>query len=101
MSSNLNSEVLLSVIMPVYNEAETLDTMIHRVLKDIPHNLELIIIDDGSTDGSGAIADACAGSDSRVHVIHHLKSAAAPSLSFRMRMRNMILRKSIRSSNPS
>ena len=65
MNRNPTSEVLLSVIMPVYNEAKTLDTMIRRVLKEIPHNLELIVIDDGSTDGSSEIADACARADPR------------------------------------
>jgi len=70
MSRNTKSEILLSVIMPVYNEAATLDSMLQRVLKDVPHNLELIIVDDGSTDGSGAIADACAVADSRVRVLH-------------------------------
>jgi glycosyltransferase involved in cell wall biosynthesis len=70
MSLKIRTEVLLSVIMPVYNEAETLGMMIHRVLKDIHHDLELIVIDDGSTDGSGAIADACASKDSRIRVIH-------------------------------
>jgi len=70
MNRNYDGEVLLSVIMPVYNEVQTLEVMIHRVLKEIPHNLELIVVDDGSTDGSGAIADKCAKADSRVRVIH-------------------------------
>jgi glycosyltransferase involved in cell wall biosynthesis len=70
MSRNIKAEVLLSVIMPVYNEAPTLESMIRRVLKDVPHDLELIVVDDGSTDGSGAIADACAAVDSRVRVLH-------------------------------
>jgi len=80
MSPNLKTEVLLSVIMPVYNEAETLDTMIQRVLKDIPHNLELIVIDDGSTDGSGAIADEHAASDSRVRVLHQENAGKTAAL---------------------
>jgi glycosyltransferase involved in cell wall biosynthesis len=80
MSPTVTSAVLLSVIMPVYNESETLDTMIQRVLKDVPHNLELIIIDDGSTDGSGAIADACAASNARVRVIHQKNAGKTAAL---------------------
>jgi glycosyltransferase involved in cell wall biosynthesis len=80
MSPNPKSEVLLSVIMPVYNEAETLDTMMQRVLKDIPHELELIVIDDGSTDGSGAIADARAASDPRVRVLHQKNAGKTAAL---------------------
>jgi len=80
MNQNIKTEVLLSVIMPVYNEAETLETMIRRVLKDIPHDLELIVIDDGSTDGSSAIADACAKEDSRVQVVHQKNAGKTAAL---------------------
>jgi len=80
MSPNFKSEVLLSVVMPVYNEAETLDTMIQRVLTDIPHNLELIVIDDGSTDGSGSIADKRAASDPRVRVLHQENAGKTAAL---------------------
>jgi len=80
MSSNLTSEVPLSVVMPVYNEFETLETMIRRVLKDIPHDLELIIVDDGSTDGSGAVADMYAASDPRVRVIHQKNAGKTAAL---------------------
>ena len=80
MRLKIRTEVLLSVIMPVYNEAETLGMMIHRVLKDIHHDLELIVIDDGSTDGSGAIADACASKDSRIHVIHQSNGGKTSAL---------------------
>jgi len=80
MSPNFKSEVLLSVVMPVYNEAETLDTMIQRVLTDIPHNLELIVIDDGSNDGSGSIADKRAASDPRVRVLHQENAGKTAAL---------------------
>jgi glycosyltransferase involved in cell wall biosynthesis len=80
MNRNPPSEVLISVIMPVYNEAETLDAMMRRVLKEIPHSLELIVIDDGSTDGSGAIADACARTDPRVRVLHQKNSGKTAAL---------------------
>jgi glycosyltransferase involved in cell wall biosynthesis len=66
----MKSDVILSVIMPAYNERETVGTVVRRILTEIPLNLELIIIDDGSTDGTDAILDALAAQDSRIQVIH-------------------------------
>ena len=80
MNDNSNSEIVLSVIMPVYNESETLASMIQRVLKDVPHTLELIVIDDGSTDGSGEIADSAAGSDPRIRVLHQENAGKTAAL---------------------
>ena len=66
----MKSDVILSVIMPAYNERETVGTVIRRILTEIPLNLELIVVNDGSTDGTDAILDAMAAQDSRIHVIH-------------------------------
>src|SRR5215470_3666466 len=66
----MKSDVILSVIMPAYNERETVGTVIRRILTEIPLNLELIIVDDGSTDGTGAILDAIAAQDPRIQVVH-------------------------------
>ena len=41
----------LSVVMPVYNERQTVRTIIERVLAT-PHDKELVVVDDGSTDGT-------------------------------------------------
>jgi glycosyltransferase involved in cell wall biosynthesis len=48
---------LLSVVMPVFNERTTVEEIIRRVLA-VPLRIELIVVDDGSTDGSGEILDA-------------------------------------------
>jgi glycosyltransferase involved in cell wall biosynthesis len=66
----MKSDVILSVIMPAYNERETVGTVARRILTEIPINLELIIVDDGSTDGTDAILDALAAQDPRIQVIH-------------------------------
>ncbi len=50
----------LSVVMPVYNERTTVEQIIRRVLA-VPLNIELIVVDDGSTDGSGEILDRLQG----------------------------------------
>jgi glycosyltransferase involved in cell wall biosynthesis len=63
----------LSVLMPVYNEAATLATAIERVLDvDYPCPMELVVVDDGSTDGS---AKVLAGySDPRLLVREHIRN---------------------------
>lgn len=68
---------LISVIMPVYNVETYLPESIESVLCQDHQALELILIDDGSTDRSGAICDAYAAKDSRVRVIHQQNGGAA------------------------
>jgi len=63
----------LSVIMPVYNEegaiVAAVDEVKDCVLSLIPES-ELVVVDDGSRDGTGALLDAAAASDPRIRVIH-------------------------------
>ena len=61
---------LVSVIMPVYNAKDYLAMAIESVLKQTYKNFELILSDDGSTDGSELICDCYAQTDNRVVVIH-------------------------------
>ena len=61
---------LVSVIMPVYNLRDYIREAVESVLKQTEPRFELLLIDDGSTDGSGAIADEYAGQDPRVKVFH-------------------------------
>jgi len=77
---------LISVIMPVYNVESYLPQSIESVLNQDHRNLELILIDDGSTDGSGAICDAYAAKDSRVRVIHQKNGGAAAAKNAGLRM---------------
>ena len=68
---------LISVIMPVYKVEKYLAESIESVLNQDHRNLELILIDDGSPDGSGKICDDYAAKDSRVRVIHQKNAGAA------------------------
>lgn len=61
---------VISVIIPVYNVRPYLAEALDSVLGQTWKNLEIILIDDGSADGSGEICDAYARRDSRVRVIH-------------------------------
>ncbi|MGX8704985.1 MAG: glycosyltransferase family 2 protein [bacterium] len=61
---------LISIIIPVYNVAEYLPQCLDSVLSQTYRNLEIIAIDDGSTDESGNILDQYAEKDSRIRVIH-------------------------------
>jgi len=59
----------VSVVMPVYNGQEYLNEAIESVLQSSYKNLELIIVNDGSTDGSKLIIDKYKN-DNRVHIIN-------------------------------
>lgn len=60
----------ISIIVPVYNVEQYLDNGIRHILNQTYQNLEVILVDDGSTDSSGAICDRYAGEDGRIRVIH-------------------------------
>lgn len=61
---------LVSVIIPVYNVQEYLDECLSSMVNQTYQELEIILIDDGSTDGSGQICDLWKEKDSRIQVIH-------------------------------
>ncbi len=60
----------LSVIIPVYNAADTLERCMRSVSCQSFTDWEMILVDDGSSDGSGEMADTLAGEDSRIKVAH-------------------------------
>lgn len=61
---------LISVVIPVYNVEKYLKKCIDSVVAQTHNNLEIILIDDGSTDKSGLICDNYAQMDARIKVIH-------------------------------
>lgn len=61
---------MISIIVPVYNTEKYLDQCIQSVLAQTYTNWELLLIDDGSTDSSGAICDKYAAEDKRIRVFH-------------------------------
>jgi glycosyltransferase involved in cell wall biosynthesis len=65
---------VITVLLPVYNGAETLESAIASVLRQEIDELELLVIDDRSTDGSAAVIRACEERDSRVRAIFHAEN---------------------------
>ena len=64
----------ISVIVPVYNTYSFLPKCVNSILSQSYLNLEIILVDDGSTDGSGELCDRYRQKDQRVKVIHQLKA---------------------------
>ncbi|MGM9746611.1 MAG: glycosyltransferase family 2 protein [Paludibacteraceae bacterium] len=60
----------ISVIVPVYNTADYLSRCVESIVNQIHDDLQIILIDDGSTDESGAMADEWQAKDSRIEVYH-------------------------------
>ena len=61
---------LISVIVPIYNVEKYLDKCIKSIVNQTYTDLEIILVDDGSTDGSGRICDTYAKEDARICVLH-------------------------------
>lgn len=67
---NTNGNYLVTIIIPVYNVEERIDYCLESVLAQTYQNIEILLIDDGSTDNSGKICDRYSQRDSRITVIH-------------------------------
>lgn len=60
------------IIIPTYNEIESLDALVGRVRQTLPA-ADVLIVDDSSPDGTGQLADQLASTDERIHVVHREK----------------------------
>ena len=69
--------IKISVIVPVYNVMAYLTRCVDSIRKQTYRNLEILLVDDGSTDGSAGLCDELADSDPRIRVIHQKNSGVS------------------------
>lgn len=67
----------VAVIIPVYNVEQYLSRCVDSIIAQTLENIEIILVDDGSSDNSGQIADAYTHKDSRIKVVHQENRGAA------------------------
>lgn len=70
MMMKMNKCPVISIIIPVYNVEKYLRRCLDSIVSQTWRNLEIILVDDGSTDNSGQICDEYVGKDRRIQVIH-------------------------------
>lgn len=62
------------IVVPTYNEAENINSLVEAIIASTPSSIDILIVDDGSPDGTGALADVLAvRHEPRVHVLHREK----------------------------
>ena len=79
-------EYLMSIVIPVYNQMEYLATCIESVLKNNKKGIEILLVDDGSTDGSGDICDKYSKENDDVFVYHKKNGGLSSARNYGIRM---------------
>ena len=80
-NTNVNN-IAVSIIIPVYNAKPCFQKCIDSILNQTFRNFEVIIVDDGSTDGSDLICDEYAAKDNRIKVFHRENSGVSATRNF-------------------
>lgn len=70
---------MISIILPTYNGTQYIRNAVASITQQTYTNIELIIVDDCSTDGTGALVDELAKYDERIHVIHNKVNKKLPA----------------------
>ena len=73
---------LVSIIVPVYNILEYLPQCVRSVTAQTYENLEIFLVDDGSTDGTGQLCDSLAKEDARIRVFHKENGGSSSARNF-------------------
>ena len=72
----------VSIVVPVYNTEDYLACCIDSILRQTFSDYELLLVDDGSTDGSGVLCDSYQERDSRVRVFHQQNGGVSAARNF-------------------
>ena len=72
----MKEKPLISVIVPVYNVEKYIRECLDSIVNQTYKNLQIILVDDGSSDNSGKICDEFAKKDSRITVVHQENQGA-------------------------
>lgn len=83
-----NRETLISVLIPVYNDEKYISLCFDSILSQTYTNLDILIIDDGSSDGSACICDNYAEKDKRIRVIHKKNEGQAVARNLAINLAN-------------
>ena len=75
----VNNHMNISLIIPIYNASSYLSSTLEALLSQSSPSIEVILMDDGSTDASPAICDEYAAKDERIRVMHEPHSGVAHS----------------------
>lgn len=78
-------EPVISVIMPVYNGVKYIEAAVNSVLAQTFHDFELILVDDGASDGSGVLCDKLGMKDCRIRVFHKENQGVSAARNMGMR----------------
>lgn len=78
----------ISVIVPIYNVEKYIEKCINSIINQTYKDLEIILVDDGSTDSSGKICDEYAKKDKRIKVIHKKNGGVSSSRNIALTIAN-------------
>lgn len=84
----MQQSLLISIIIPVYNILDYLPRCVDSVCRQTYKNLEIILVDDGSTDGTGQLCDELAAKDIRIKVFHKENGGSSSARNLGLKMAN-------------
>ena len=80
--STQKTKIMISIIIPVYKVEKYLDECVSSLIKQTYHDIEVILVDDGSPDKCPQICDEYAAKDSRIKVIHKENGGVSAARNF-------------------
>jgi len=84
----MKKNIKISIIVPVYNSEDYVEETVESVIKQTLKEIEIILVDDGSTDNSGKLCDECAKKDNRIVVIHKANGGLSDARNAGMKVAN-------------